>query len=145
MKKTFLALLIAVAAISGVVFVQDSGWAAEPAPSGSRVIAYYFYGSVRCPTCHKLEQYSKDVIQGNFKDELTSGKLAFQAKNTDEKGNEHFIKDYQLYTKSLVLSFVKDGREVKSKNLVNIWQLVRNKQEFFEYVTSEINDFLKEV
>lgn len=59
--------------------------------------------------------------------------------------NEHFVNDYQLYTKSLILSLVKDGKEVKSKNLDKIWQLARNKQKFIDYVTGEINGFMEGV
>jgi len=110
----------------------------------SKVVAYYFHGDFRCPTCYKLEQYSKEAIETNFKDALTSGKLEFKVVNAEDKGNEHFVNDYQLYTKSLVLSLVKDGKEIKSKNLIKIWEYVGNKQRFFEYVTSEVQDFLKD-
>jgi len=112
--------------------------------SGNRVTAYYFHGDFRCPTCHKLEQYSKEAIEANFKNELASGKLEFRVINTDEKGNEHFVNDYQLYTKSLVISLVKGGKEVKSKNLTKIWDYVGNKQKFYDYVTEEIKAFLEE-
>lgn len=113
-------------------------------PSSGEVIAYYFHGTFRCPTCRKLEQYSKETIEKDFKDALRSGKLEFKIVNVEEEGNEHFVNDYQLYTKALVLSFVRDGKEVKSKNLTRIWDLVGNKQKFSDYVRSEVADFLKE-
>ena len=112
-------------------------------PSAEKVYAYYFHGSMRCPTCYKLEQYSKEAIDGNFKSELASGKLEFKVINIEEKGNVHFVNDYQLYTKALVLSLVKDGRQVKSKNLNKIWELVGNKNKFIDYVSMELADFLK--
>jgi len=111
---------------------------------GNRVVVYYFHGNFRCYTCHTMEQYSREAIVANFKDALSSGKLQFKAVNTDERGNEHYVNDYQLYTKSLILSLVKDGKEVKFKNLPGIWEYVRNKQKFFDYVSEEVNDFLKE-
>jgi len=111
---------------------------------GNQVIAYYFHGNFRCYTCHTMEQYSKEAIEANFKNELSSGKLQFKVVNTDESGNEHYVSDYQLYTKSLVLSLLKDGKEIKSKNLTKIWDHVRNKQKFYDYVTEEVKDFLKE-
>jgi len=110
----------------------------------SRVVAYYFHGNFRCYTCHTMEQYSKEALQVNFKDALSSGKLEFKVLNVEERGNEHFTQDYQLYTKSLVLSLVKDGKEIKSKNLTKIWEYVRDKQRFIDYVTEEVNNFLKE-
>jgi len=42
------------------------------------------------------------------------------------------------------LSLVKDGKEVKSKNLDKIWDLARNKQKFIDYVTGEIKEFMKD-
>ena len=62
----------------------------------TKLIAYYFHGGVRCPTCHKMEQYTKEVIEKNFKDELDKGLLVFKAINTDEKENKHFVNDYHL-------------------------------------------------
>ena len=110
----------------------------------SKVVAYYFHGDFRCYTCHTMEQYSREAIETNFKDALASGKLEFKAVNVEERGNEHFVQDYQLYTKSLILSLVKDGKEIKSKNLTKIWEYVRNKQRFFDYVSEEVSNFLKE-
>jgi len=39
---------------------------------------------------------------------------------------------------------VKDDKEVKSKNLDKIWELARNKQNFIEYVTVEVNALMKD-
>jgi len=91
-----------------------------------------------------MEKYSKEAIEANFKDALTSGKLEFKAVNVEDRGNEHFVNDYKLYTKSLILSMVKDDKEVKSKNLDKIWELARNKQNFIEYVTVEVNALMKD-
>jgi hypothetical protein len=131
-------LILCVLGFIAVSFAADK-------PADSKVIAYYFHGNYRCPTCRRLEQYSREAIESNFKNELTLGKLAFIAVNIDEKGNEHFVKDYKLYTKSLVISLVKGDKEIKSKNLDKIWSYVGNKQKFYEYVTEELKNFLKEL
>lgn len=109
-----------------------------------QIIAYYFHGNARCSTCHKMEQYTKQAIEENFKDELASGLLVVKTVNVEEKGNEHFTKDYQLYTKSLIISRVENGKEIQYKNLTKIWEYVVDKKKFFNYVTTEINDYLKE-
>ena len=142
MKKLFLVLLAA-AALSSSIFLSPSAPAGEDA-KGAHVIAYYFHGTMRCPTCHKLEQYSKEAIETNFKDALVSGKLEFKVINVEDKGNEHYGNDYQLYTKSLILSLVKDGKEIKWKNMDKIWEYVENKQRFIDYVKSGVADLLKE-
>jgi hypothetical protein len=117
----------------------------EEAPVGSKVIAYYFHGSFRCQTCHKLEAYAKEAIETNFKDELSSGRLEYKAVNVEEKRNEHYVGDYGLYTKSIVLSVVKDGKEEKWKNLDKIWEYVNDKDRYIGYVKREVGDLLKEV
>jgi len=135
-KKLFL-----VFCILGCIMVS---FAADK-PSVEKVYAYYFHGSMRCATCYKLEQYSKEAIENNFKFELASGKFEFKVINIEEKSNAHFVNDYQLYTKALVLSLVKDGKEAKSRNLNRIWELVGNKDKFVEYIKVELTNFLKEV
>jgi len=112
---------------------------------GNRVIVYYFHGNFRCSTCFKMEQHSKGAVKEYFKDELASGKIVFKAVNTDEKGNEHFVRDYGLYTKSLIISLVKDGREVKSKNLTKIWEYAWDERKFYDYVKMEVESYLKEL
>jgi len=136
--RKIIQVLAVVAAISvgSFAFAQSNPQA--------KVIAYYFHGSFRCVTCTNMEKYSQEAIEANFQDALTSGKLEFKAVNVEDRGNEHFVDDYKLYTRSLILSLVKDGKEVKSKNLDKIWELARNKQKFIEYVTAEVDALMKD-
>lgn len=144
MKKLFLVLL-ALAALSSSGAIISSPAEAEDNAKGTQVIAYYFHGDMRCPTCHKLEQYSKEAIETNFKDALATGKLEYKVINVENRGNEHYTGDYQLYTKSLILSLVKDGKEIKWKNMDKIWEYVGNKNRFIDYVKNGVTDLLKEV
>jgi len=143
MKKHVLVPLMAIALASNLFFGTASVIAAE-APTGGTVTAYYFHGAFRCPTCHKLEEYAKEAIENNFKDALASGKLTFKIVNVESRGNKHYVADYQLYTKSLVLSLTKDGKEIRSKNLDKIWEYVRNKERYENYVRDEVTVFMKE-
>ena len=114
-------------------------------PENSYVVAYYFHGNFRCYSCRIIEQYSKEAVEYFFKEKLKSGKLIFKAINTEEPGNRRFIGDYQLYTKSLVISLIEDGKEVKYKNLTKVWEYLGNKQKFYDYVKDEINNYLDEL
>jgi len=142
LKKLWVVFLAVAALSSSGIILAPSTQAGEDVKD-AHVIAYYFHGSFRCPTCRKLEQYSREAVETNFKDALASGKLEFKVINVEDKENEHFVNDYQLYAKSLVISLIENGKEVKSKNLTKIWDYAGNKQMFFNYVTSEICDFLK--
>ena len=113
-----------------------------PKPAHS-VAVTYFHNTVRCPTCHKIEEQSTQAIKFHFEKELKAGKLVFRVINVDEPANEHYNTDYQLYTKSLIVSEIKDGKEVRWKNLEKIWEFVRDEEQFDKYVHTEIADWLK--
>ncbi len=108
-----------------------------------KTIVYYFHGNRRCKSCVAIEEYSHEAIEASFKDELKSGVLEFSTINRDEKENEHFTKDYELYTSSLVLVKIKDGKQTEWKNLEDVWKLKGDKGKFSEYVKSEVNGYLK--
>jgi len=141
-KKLILFLLMFIAVGSGAA-LSPVARAAEGA-KGAHIVAYYFHGSFRCPTCHKLEQYSKEAIETNFKDAIASGRLEYKIINVEDKGNEHYANEYQLYAKSLILSLSKDGKEIKWINLDKIWEYVGNKEKFIDYVKTGVADLLKE-
>lgn len=109
-----------------------------------KIIAYYFHGNHRCYTCRTIEQYSREAIEEYFAKELKEGLLEFKPVNIDEPENRHFIQDFQLYTRSLVLT-IYDGKELKKyKNLDEVWTHVKRKLKFYLYVKNEVEQFLKE-
>lgn len=111
---------------------------------GSKVVAYYFHGNVRCPTCMKLEEYSGEAVNQGFSESISKGDLEFRSINVDEEANSHFIKDYGLVSRSLVLSKLDNGKEVKWKNLDQIWTLVRSHDKFIEYVRDETRKMMED-
>ena len=139
MKKIIL-MLLAIAAIAGASALV----LAEEGSTSDKIMAYYFHGSFRCPTCTNMEKYSREAMENNLKDKLASGKLEFVSVDVEKPGNEHYVKDYQLYTKTLILSHVLDGKEIKSKNLDKIWEYARDKKKFIDYVAGETRRFVEE-
>lgn len=111
--------------------------------TGHVIVVTYFHNTMRCPTCHKIEDLSNQAIQSGFSKELSSGKLIWRVINVDEPQNEHYNADYQLYTKSLIVSEVKNGKETRWKNLEKIWTLVGDEGQFESYVHDEVADWLK--
>ena len=108
-----------------------------------KVIAYYFHGNYRCASCTKMEKYSRDAITMYFDKEIKQGVISFKTVNTDLSENKHFLQDYQLYTKSLVLISVKNNKVVKWKNLDKVWQHLNNQNDFYNYVQTETSKFLE--
>lgn len=119
--------------------------AAEPdlAPDSTAVIiAYYFHTTQRCANCYKIETYTGEAIETEFAAELQSGRLIWRMVNTDETANEHFLTDYKLYTKSVVLVDMRDGKQVRWKNLEKVWTHLRDKEKFQKYVRDEVRAWL---
>ena len=107
------------------------------------VIAYYFHGNYRCANCTKIEKHSREAIEKYFTGALKTRKLVFNTVNTDLTHNKHFIEDYQLYTRSLIIAEFKEGKQVRWKNLTKVWNYLNDKDAFYEYVKSEIQDYLE--
>jgi len=143
-RRLLCAITIAVLCAGG--FYANAGYAEgiKAAPTNC-VMVYYFHGNFRCVNCHNIEQYTKEAVDKYFKKELDAGNVVFKVINVETKGNEHFTNDYQLYTKSVVLSLVKNGKEIKSGNLTGVWEHLRNKDAFHQYIRSEVEKYLKEL
>jgi len=123
--------------------VTDSAAIGEPADTSDIFIAYYFHGTRRCATCKKLEAYTAEAVQDGFPELLKSGNLEWRAVNIDEDEFKHYIDDYKLYTKTVILSHIVDGKETEWKNLEKIWNLVGNKDKYIKYVQTEIETFME--
>ncbi|MFA6091481.1 MAG: nitrophenyl compound nitroreductase subunit ArsF family protein [Elusimicrobiota bacterium] len=116
---------------------------AKAQPAKQVVIARYCHGNARCSNCIKIEQYSREAIETGLRKELDSGRLRFEVVNVEEPSNRHYIQDYGLYTKSLVLIAEAGGKEVRHKVLNNVWDHLSDKNAFMAYVRTETGSFLK--
>lgn len=143
-------LVVAVITV-GVMASAPPAGAQEAAPEqpaarsvpDAGVVAFYFHGNVRCATCRKIEAYADEAIHSAFPAELEAGALRWQAVNIDEPENTHFIQDFELTTRSVVMAEYRDGKVVRFKNLDKVWQLVRSQEQFTEYVQGEAREFLE--
>ncbi len=152
MRRFSLSLILALVApllLAGLASqAADPAMRPTPAPAAPsvqperRVVAYYFHGNVRCRTCRKIEASAADAIQRVFADELKAGRLEWRPTNVEQPANAHFVQDYQLVTRSLVLVELKDGKQVRWKNLDQVWELVSDDIRFAQYVQREVKAFL---
>jgi len=110
----------------------------------SRVVAQYFHGTMRCDTCRAIESLTMEALTSEFSDELESGKLEIRAINVDEPANWHFVEDYQLTTRTVVVALLDKGEEKEWKRLDQVWQLVRDRAAFIEYVQDETRSLLEQ-
>jgi hypothetical protein len=119
-----------------------AGQAAAPKTEEHKVIAYYFHTNTRCSTCIKIEEYSHEAIEKGFPNELKNGTLEMRVINYEQPENKHFLKDYKLVSKSLILANMVNGKQTKWTNLKMVWQLTGNKDDFLKYVRKEVRSYL---
>jgi len=110
----------------------------------TKLIAYYFHGNMRCTKCRTIEAYTKDAISKSFADAIKNGRLEWRVVNIEEPENEHFVKDFQLTTRSVVLDLRSNGKSIKWKNLEEIWDLVGDEAAFKEYIKTETKNMLEQ-
>jgi len=99
---------------------------------------YYFHATARCNSCLKIEKYTKTAIETGFKEELKTKKIIFKLVNIDNPENKHFIDDFKLYTKSVIVEQIKNGKPVKWSNLDKIWDLLDNETQFSLYIQDNV-------
>jgi len=140
----FVIFISFIAALSAGAAEETGDTTAEIQKPSQSLVVTYFHTTFRCSTCEKIEELSALAVNINFEEELKTGKVVWQVINVDEPENKHYNEDYQMYTKHLIVSEMKDGKEMRWKDLKKIWTLVRDEEKFEAYVKDEISNWLKE-
>ena len=125
-----------------LAFLLPVSGQADNASDSPKFIATYFLTNVRCPSCLTIERLTAQTIKSEFAEAMDSGMLEWRTINIDGEGNYHFVKDYNLYTKSVIISEISEGKEVRWKNLPKVWELLRNEAKFSRYLKDEITAFM---
>lgn len=151
MKKLFTYLLTALAfgGVAAAVYRQSiasetaqASGAETEAAQGERVTVTYFTTDVRCVSCVKIEELTRRSVEQNFANELESGRLVFRMINTDQPDNRHFVNDYQLVSKTVVVSELINGEETNWVNVQEVWSLLRDEEKFVEHMSGIVRNFL---
>jgi hypothetical protein len=112
--------------------------------NGPTVIVYYFHGTRRCFSCLTVETNAAQVIEDNFQQQIADGSLMWTPMNMEDPGNKEITENFGIKTNTLVVAKMADGNYLENKKLKRVWQLIDDPEGFSEYVTDEINAFLKD-
>jgi hypothetical protein len=123
---------------SGVI--PSSGETSIPATG---VVAYYFHTTARCTPCLTIEKWTAEAIETAFGTQFTDGTLTWRVVDVEDAANAHFIEDYQLVSKSVVLVRYTNGKPGKWENLQKVWQLLGDQTTFQDYIKSSTRSFLE--
>ncbi|UCH83535.1 MAG: hypothetical protein JSW50_13930 [Candidatus Latescibacterota bacterium] len=110
----------------------------------SKVVVYYFHGNKRCNTCRTIEAYTAEAVNSGFSKDIEMGRVEWRPVNIDEPENQHFVDDYELTTRTVVLVDVVEGREVRWTKLERVWDLTGDKNAFTAYIKDNTNTYLAE-
>jgi hypothetical protein len=144
-------LLLFVAAAIVVVIVREAGTGGGTVESTDNsiaveaidgLVAYYFHGETRCPTCRTIEAYAHEAIEQRFAAELASGAVVWRVVNYESPGNKHFVDEYEIFSPTVVIVRLEQGRQAEFRNLVRGWELVGDRVEFIEYVQQQVAQML---
>jgi hypothetical protein len=113
-----------------------------PAVTGDQVVMTYFLSGTRCQSCQKIEALTRETAEKDFTAELASGKLVFQVIDTGEPGYQHFTQDYQLTSKTVILSHRKNGKETEWADMAKVWDLLDDAPGFRAYLGKQIRAYL---
>lgn len=134
MARLILALAVAIAT------------ATMAAPQGPKapvtVQATYFHYEYRCVSCVKLERWAAQAIQVGLKDSIRTGRLKWGTMDMESPQGSALADKIGLMNKNVALMEMRDGKMVRSKELVQTWQLLRDSVAFSNYVKSETIAFL---
>jgi hypothetical protein len=106
------------------------------------VVVTYFTTSFRCATCRTIEDLSRRAVQDAFAREIEAGTVVFRVLDTDEPRYAHFVEQYDLSNKTVVVSKRSSGREVEWCDQQDVWSLYDEPDSFFEYVRAPVRRYL---
>ena len=133
--------LMAIGASGSFAADPDTSLPAVP-EDGHVIVAYYFYTTLRCENCLRIESWSKEALDSVFVEQQSAGLLWWRPLNTDLPQYAHFTTDYNLERKSLVITEFKDGTRVRWKKCESVWDLFEDKPAFVAYVQAEVREYL---
>lgn len=147
--KQAITIAILLLALGSVLYVlSGSDGVAPTSPEAVKggqldgLVVYYFDMGKDCSTCLNLESYTHETLTTYFADDLASGAIQWRVVDVDVSEHGHFVEDFGLYTKSVVLAEYTAGEVVAYNNLSRIWELVYDKTAYMDYVREQVADAL---
>ncbi len=106
--------------------------AARPA-----LVAFYFHGNKRCVACGAMERLTRAALQ----DEVARGGIEVRAVNVDDPAHAHFIEDFQLTMRTVVIAQEDGGKVARWKRLDECWDIYDDPPAFTAYIQQSFAAF----
>ena len=139
-------------AASAAVEPAPAAVVAEPKPAAPPVkkqsaavktaTVYYFYTNARCSSCTTIEAYTREAVEKKFSAGYKGWAVAFKGVNIEEKANEHFVQDYWLDSKAVIVQKFSGDKPLNWGKLDKVWTLTGDKEAFISYIAEETGKLL---
>lgn len=113
-----------------------------PVVAGNQVVMTYFISGTRCDSCKKIEQLSRETAEKDFSAEIAAKQLIFRVIDTGEPVHHHYVDDYKLTSKTVVVSHRVDGKETEWEAMEKVWDLLDEPEAFRAYLAVSIRKHL---
>jgi len=118
--------------------------AAKTAAEKKTAVVYYFYTYTRCSSCKAIEEYTREAVETRLTPGYKDWNVEFRGVNIEEEPNAHFVQDYFLNSKAVVVRKFAGEKALNYRRLDKIWQLLGDKNAFMGYVVDETHKLLDE-
>lgn len=116
---------------------------AVTAQQKGQIMVYYFHGTSRCKTCRSIEALTIEALESEFPKQIEQGQLIIQSVNLDQPENQHFVQDFELSVRSVVLERIADGQHKEWKSLNSVWDRIHGEQQdFMKFIQDQTHQFL---
>lgn len=119
----------------------DASSEAQVSTVSCRVDAIYFHTTFRCRTCKLIEELAQAVVETEFAEEISDGRLRWQAINMQRERD--YVALYDLTRPTLVLVRDVDGETSEWTALHDTWNLLGAEIAFAAYVRDHVRSLLE--
>lgn len=116
--------------------------ATVPVVAGHQVVMTYFISGERCESCKTIEALARHTAEQDFPAALAGGRLVFRVIDTGVPADHHFIDDYRLSAKTVILSHRVNGKETEWSDMSKVWDLLDDRPGFHAYLVRQIRSYL---
>jgi hypothetical protein len=114
----------------------------NPVGTSDKVVVYYLHTTFRCVTCNEIERLTKALLETEFADDLTAGRIEWREANFQQ--DESLARRYEVVSSCVVVVNIQGGHERDFQRLDDVWTRYRDPAEFNGYVGAAIRKYLTE-
>ena len=113
-----------------------------PVATSDKVVVYYLHTTFRCVTCNEIERLTKALVETEFADDLTAGRIEWREANFQQ--DESLAKRYEVVSSCVVVVNIQGGKERSFQRLDDVWTRYQDPADFNGYVGAAIRKYLTE-